>query len=98
MSKLKQRPQKKDALQEEREELARQWGPLLTQTALVITIGVVVARVLMPETLRDPFEVSFGSESAPRGAGPVSSLVLDLISCLPAMLVMARCAVEKGYA
>src|SRR5690242_14771132 len=80
----------------EQEELIRAWAPKLTQAALFITIALMIARALMSETVRAGFSVFPGDES-PRGPGPTGSLMLDLVACLPAMLVLARRAIEAGY-
>src|SRR2546427_13308797 len=73
------------------------WGPMLTQAAFVITIALIIARALMPEILRDAMEAVPGGDTTPRGAGPATSLVLDLICWIPALLVLVRTIIEKDY-
>src|SRR5690349_1214320 len=73
------------------------WGPVLTQWALVMTIAFVGARALMVEILRDPSYPIPGSSIAPRGAGPATSLILDALCCVPALLVLIRRIIENGY-
>jgi O-antigen ligase len=72
-------------------------GIWITRIALGIAIALVVARATMTQMLRDPFEVQPGTSPAPRGMGAAGSVVLDLLMCLPAILVLVRSAVDRGY-
>jgi O-antigen ligase/tetratricopeptide (TPR) repeat protein len=71
----------------------------LTQLAFVLLIALVVARVTMSETLREPFDVATvpGQAAPPRGAGATTSLVLDLLCCVPAMLILLRRGLDREY-
>lgn len=69
----------------------------LTQVAFVLALGLVVARATMLEILREPFAALPGGEAIPRGPGPASSLILDLFCCVPALLVLARRALDRTY-
>ncbi|HEX3355557.1 MAG TPA: hypothetical protein VHS31_01150, partial [Tepidisphaeraceae bacterium] len=71
--------------------------PWLTQIAFVLAISLVIARCIMLETLRDAFDLSASSSIAPRGCGPAGSVVLDLLCCLPALLVLLRRVLDKTY-
>ncbi len=71
--------------------------PWLTQVAFVLAIALVVARGFMLETLRDAFDLSAGTLIAPKGCGPAGSVVLDLLCCLPAILVLLRRVLDKTY-
>src|SRR6478752_5768396 len=62
----------------------------LTRAALLLAIAVVFARATSLETLRNPLEVTPGSGAVPRGTGPAEGLWLDLLACLPALLVLGR--------
>jgi tetratricopeptide (TPR) repeat protein/predicted membrane protein len=68
----------------------RPGAPGLCQLALIILVSVVIARATMLEGLRDPFGVSPNSQPYPRGAGPAAGLVLDLLCCVPALLLLPR--------
>ena len=52
-----------------------------------VALCAVIARATMVESLREPFGPQ--SPFSIRGAGPAASLVMDLICCLPAILVLA---------
>jgi hypothetical protein len=62
-----------------------------------MSIALVIARAMQLETLRDPFDVQFGGEAIPRGPGAATSLLLDLLSCVPAILVLARRALNRNF-
>ena len=51
------------------------------------------------EVLRDPFDLLGGDSTSvgPRPCGAACSIWLDLLCCLPALLVMLRRAVDKTY-
>lgn len=70
----------------------------LTRGAFVLAVGTVLARATMQELLRDPTAAVPGAEGPPRGAGPAAALVLNLIACLPALLVLARRVFDRAYA
>src|SRR5256885_6452727 len=73
-------------------------GLWLTRAAFVLTAALVVARSTMLETLRNPLDILPGAEPVPRGPGAGSGVVLDLLACLPALLVLARRAIDPAYA
>src|SRR5690349_15314489 len=73
-------------------------GLWLTRTAFVLTAAIVIARSTMLETLRNPLEVLPGSDPVPRGPGAGAGAVLDLLACVPALLVLARRAIDPTYA
>src|SRR5207247_566407 len=72
-------------------------GAWLTWLALVVSAAVVLARATMLETLRNPLDVFPGSEPVPRGPGAGTGVVLDLIACVPALLVLARRTFDPNY-
>jgi O-antigen ligase len=69
----------------------------ITNVALFMSVVLVLARATILETLRDPFQVDIGQESYPRGPGAGTGLILDLLACLPAMLVLLRAAIDRGF-
>ncbi|MGH7214007.1 MAG: hypothetical protein ACREIT_04520, partial [Tepidisphaeraceae bacterium] len=72
----------------------------LTRVAFVLALGLVICRATVNEILREPFPVAplkSGEVAPPRAPGPTTSLVLDLASCLPALLVLARRLIDKTY-
>jgi O-antigen ligase len=73
------------------------WAPWLTQAAFVLMLILVVARVLMSETVREAFDMVAGSLGGPTGPGPTTTLVMDAICCVPALLVLLRRAVDRQY-
>lgn len=72
-------------------------GQWLTRVAFVLSFAIVIARVTILETLRDPFSVNLGSLSYPRGAGAATGMVLDALCWLPAIMVFVRRLVDPGY-
>jgi O-antigen ligase len=73
------------------------WRAALTQLAFALALALVAARCTLLETIRDPFEVSVHSTTVPHGPGADTSLVLDLLCCLPALIVLARRCLDKTY-
>src|SRR5688572_15291280 len=69
----------------------------LTRLAFVLSLAIVVARATMLEIVRDPFEVVPGGDPVPGGPGPTASLVLDLLACLPALLILTRRLLDPLY-
>jgi len=69
----------------------------LTQLAFVLATALVVTRATLIEILRDPFDVSPGGTPVPRGPGPATGLWLDLLCCLPAVLILLRRIIDKKY-
>ncbi len=73
---------------------------ILTLAALVIAIALVLVRVTMMEVVRDSFELPTTagvSTEAISFPGPTTSLVLDLLCFLPAILVLVRRAIDPTY-
>ena len=73
------------------------WRGGLTQVAFALALAIVIARCTILEALRDAFAVTPGTKPYPLGPGPASSLALDLLCCVPALLVLLRRAMDKGY-
>jgi O-antigen ligase len=73
------------------------WRGALTQWAFALALAVVLARCTMLEALRESFAITPGTKPYPLGPGPASSLALDLLCCVPALLVLARRAVDRNY-
>ncbi len=70
----------------------------ITQIAFFVALALLAARCTILEAVREPFQVSPGVAPYPRGPGASTSLALDLLSCVPAMLVILRAAIDRGYA
>jgi O-antigen ligase len=75
-------------------------GPwkILTQCAFFLSLVLVIARMTMQEFLRGSALPVPGSQAAATTAGPATSLLLDLLFCLPAGLVLLRRVVDPRFA
>jgi O-antigen ligase len=73
------------------------WLGRLTEAAFLLALVVVGARALAHEFLRDTFEVLPSSPFVPSAPGPAASLLMDLLCCLPAVLVLVRRAIDRAY-
>ena len=62
-----------------------------------MTVALVLARGMMLETLRDAFQVEMGSQPVPRGPGVATSVILDLLCGVPALLVLLRAALDPAF-
>lgn len=71
---------------------------ILSRVALALVLALVTARATMMEYQRDPFAVDPNSSAIPREAGMTTSIVLDLLCCVPALLVLTRRAVDPTFA
>jgi hypothetical protein len=69
----------------------------LTRAAILLMLAVVIARLMMSESIRNPGQPVPGEQAAPLGPGAATGLVLDLIAMLPALLILARRAVDSEY-
>jgi hypothetical protein len=78
-------------------EASRDWPAWITQAAFLILLALVAARCTILESLREPFSVSPGSTPFPRGPGAATSMGLDLLCGLPALLILFRRAVDRTY-
>src|SRR5688500_17864927 len=68
----------------------------LTHAAFALSIGLVIARATILEIFRNPADVVPGGGPEPRGAGATTTLLLNLLCCLPAILVLARRVLDRG--
>lgn len=68
-----------------------------TQFALLLSLAIVLARATMIELVRDPFQVAPGQAYAPLGTGPAVIVTLNLLSLLPALLVLLRRFFDPDY-
>ncbi len=73
------------------------WPEWVSWCALGLALALVVTRATMSEYLRDTAEVMPGSEAVPRAPGPATSLGLDLLCCVPAILVLARRMGDRSF-
>ncbi len=70
---------------------------MLTRGAFWLALVIVFARAAMSESVRDPMPVGPGTVAAPRGVGPAGSLFFDLLSCVPAFLILTRRVIDPTY-
>ncbi|MDP9172792.1 MAG: O-antigen ligase family protein [Planctomycetota bacterium] len=71
------------------------WRAMITLAAFVLALSTAAARCTILETLRDPISPATGG--VPRGPAPTVSLLLDLLCCVPALLVLVRRVVDDTY-
>jgi tetratricopeptide (TPR) repeat protein len=76
---------------------ANPWPARLTTAAFIIALALVAARAMMIEFMRDPFPVVPDVPSAPLSAGPATTLVLNLLAWIPALLVLVRATVDRSF-
>ncbi|MEM6314023.1 MAG: O-antigen ligase family protein, partial [Planctomycetota bacterium] len=72
----------------------------LTRLAWVLAVAVVLARATVSEAVRDVLPVGplEGDEvAAPRGTLASTTAVLNLLACLPALLVLTRRVIDPTY-
>ncbi|MDB5173173.1 MAG: lipid core-O-antigen ligase-like enyme [Phycisphaerales bacterium] len=72
-------------------------GQWLTQLAFLLTLLLVVCRMLIPESIRSAIDPLAGGSPTPLAPGPGSGLALDLLCCIPALLILGRRAVNAAY-
>lgn len=78
-------------------EAGRKDGGLgITGFALVLAVGLVLARCMMLETLSDPQPVP-GQEIVLRSSGAIVTSVLDLLAFVPAILVAGRAVFDERF-
>ena len=65
-------------------------GGKLNTAAFALAAGIVLARCMTNEIIREPFDISPGADALPRGAGAIACVVLNLLSFIPPLLVLAR--------
>src|SRR5437868_2004919 len=74
----------------------RSWA-WLTQAAFVLAVALVLCRGMMNQVIRPDSNPAPGTVAAPQVPGPATSLGLDLLCCLPALLVLARRAFDPSF-
>ncbi|MDB5289912.1 MAG: lipid core-O-antigen ligase-like enyme [Phycisphaerales bacterium] len=72
-------------------------GQWLTQIAFLLTVALVICRLLISESIRSAIDPLAGGSPTPLAPGPGSGLALDLLCCIPALLVLGRCALDGSY-
>lgn len=73
------------------------WPQRLTQLAFLLTLVLVIARMGMEEILRGAWLPVPGSTPVPAMPGPATSIGLDLLCCVPALLVLARRVFDANF-
>src|SRR5665213_1435498 len=69
----------------------------LTQIAFILSLALAAARMLMDESIRTLADPLAGGVAATSSPGPAAGLVLDLLFCIPALLVLGRGAFDDNY-
>src|SRR4051794_2931619 len=84
----------------------------LTHIAFILSLALVACRLLMSESIRSPFDQLAGEvggskssqsqqsadlSQTPASPGPATGLTLDLLFCIPALLVLARRVFDREY-
>ena len=62
----------------------------LNTAAFALAAGIVLARCMTNEIIREPFDITPGADALPRGAGAIACVVLNLLSFIPPLLVLMR--------
>lgn len=62
----------------------------LNTAAFALAAGIVLARCMTNEIIREPFDITPGADVLPRGAGAIACVVLNLLSFIPPLLVLMR--------
>lgn len=70
-------------------------GFWIDRLSLLWVTAIVIARCTLQETLRDPLEVLPGAPGPPRSVGPSATMVLNLLACVPAILLIVRSALSR---
>ena len=65
-------------------------GGKLNTVAFALAAGIVLARCMTNEIIREPFDISPGADALPRGAGAITAVLLNLLSFIPPLLVLTR--------
>jgi hypothetical protein len=73
------------------------WLPALTSIAFAIALAVTIARATTGDFLRNPFDAVPGGEAQPHTSLPNSTIWLDLLAMLPAVLVLLRRGLDRTY-
>jgi O-antigen ligase len=73
------------------------WRAMLTLVGFGLGLALVAGRCMVLETVRDPFDIRVGALPSVLGAGADTSIVLDLLCSVPAILVLARRCLDKTY-
>ena len=73
---------------------ARGWG-WVTHAAFALALAVVVARLTTTDVLREPWSAAPGGDASGHGPGAATGVALDLLAAVPALLVLARRAVDR---
>lgn len=76
---------------------APEWPRRLTQLAFLLTLVLVIVRMSMEEILRGAWLPVPGSTPLPAIPGPATSIGLDLLCCVPALLVFARRVFDPSF-
>ncbi len=73
------------------------WLPTLTSGAFVIALAVTIARAITSDFIRNPFDAVPGGDATPHNGFPDTTIWLDLLAMLPAVLVLLRRGLDRTY-
>lgn len=90
-------PKKSGPTRDEPDRIAGAGWSWLTRGAFFITLVLVLCRMMMQEVVRGDLPPVPGGPLEPAFPGPTTGLVLDMLACLPALLVLARRLVDNRF-
>lgn len=69
----------------------------LSTAAFALAAGIVLARCMINEIIRDPFDITPGAEAIPRSPGAITCVVLTVLSTIPPLLVILRAWLDSEF-
>jgi O-antigen ligase len=72
------------------------WASWTSRCAFILTLVLGIARAMMTETARSAFDVTSQASAGPSGPGATTTLLLNLLCCLPALLVLLRRTLDRN--
>jgi O-antigen ligase len=72
------------------------WMDVLTKIALIVALVLVCVRITSLEVVRDTFDLGPAAGGA-TGPGATTTLLLDLLTWIPTLLILLRRAIDRRY-
>src|SRR3954469_3534025 len=72
----------------------RPWD-IASIAAFIASLALVACRALMGDSIRAVLDPLVGSIATPSAPGPGTSIALDLLCCLPALILLCRAALDR---
>lgn len=69
----------------------------LERAGILVGMSVVIARATMLETVYEQQLPLPGQAAPPLGAGPAASIALSFLACVPALIALARRAIDRSF-